>query len=94
MAEILTITADNAYAEFQRFLAAQLDQVRAFTPPSYEINLVLIHKTDPSAHMLLGQSAPLAVRQAIDETLADKGNFAMTGSASEGFQIVDESKTQ
>lgn len=84
----------DPYAEFQCALAASLDRIRAFTPPSFEINLALRHKTDAGAHMVLGQSDPLQVRQAIDDTLADRGNFTMKGSAIDGFEIVDAEKAQ
>lgn len=84
----------DPYAEFQRALANALDHIRAFTPPSFEVNLVLRHKTDTQAHMVIGQSDPLQVRQAIDDTLADRGNFTMEGSAAEGFEIVDAEKAQ
>lgn len=85
---------DDAYAQFQRALASALDQVRSFTPPSFEVNLVLRHKTDPGAHMIVGQSDVLVIRQAIDETLQSPGRIAMEGTAREGFvQLDEEAKT-
>lgn len=84
----------DPYEVFQRAIADALDRIRAFTPPSFEVNLVLRHKDDPKAHMLIGQSQPLKVRQAIEETLADRGLYEMTGNRDEGFEIVDAEKVQ
>lgn len=75
----------DTYAEFQRALAAALDHIRSFVPPSFEVNLILRHESDPQAHMLLSQSGAPNVKQAIDEILADPGHFAMEGSADDGF---------
>jgi hypothetical protein len=69
-------------------LAQALDHIRSFVPPSFEVNLILRHESDPQAHMLLGQSSAADVKKAVDEILADPGHFSMEGSADDGVRAA------
>jgi hypothetical protein len=74
------MTHSNPFEVIAPFLSSHLDQIRNVVPPeSYDVALVLVHKSMPSAHVVIGTVSPDELRRAIDD-LAAKGHRIGTAS--------------
>lgn len=69
-------------------LAAELDRMKAagLVPPPYEANILLRNSLSPCAHILIGQSDPRKVADAVSE-LIDNPESRVGIASSQGVRI-------
>jgi hypothetical protein len=67
-------------------LSAFLDG-RPAIPAGYEINLLLVNTTEPTAHILIGQSDPSKVADAVSELLDNPDSTVGIANATAGPAI-------
>jgi hypothetical protein len=67
-------------------LSAFLDG-RPAIPPNYEINLLLVNTTAPDAHILIGQTDPRKVADAVSELIDNPDSSVGIANATVGPAI-------
>jgi hypothetical protein len=72
---------------FYARLAAELDRIGAAIPAVYELNLVLVHRENPAAHIVFGKTDPRQIAEAISATIANPGRVGIANAAGVEFEI-------
>lgn len=60
-----------ARARLMKRLAGELDGITAFVPSGYEVTILLRNKTDAKAHIMIGQTDPRKVAEAVADLIDD-----------------------